>query len=47
MVSGEIVHILKNFGLIFENAGIGGFHLRDTRKRDLETARVSTYASAS
>jgi hypothetical protein len=32
MFSGEIVHILKNFGLIFKNAGIGGFHLRDARK---------------
>jgi hypothetical protein len=32
MLSAEIVHILKNFGLIFKNAEIGGFHLRDTRK---------------
>jgi hypothetical protein len=32
MLSGENVHILKNFGLIFKNAEAGGFHLRDTRK---------------
>jgi hypothetical protein len=32
MSSGENVHILKNFGLIFENAEIGGFHNRNARK---------------